>query len=207
MTSPFYSYQVGNGHGLPHDPFKAIIAPRPIGWIASQSKVGITNLAPYSFFNAFNNTPPLIGFSSIGMKDSVTNIRETGEFCWSLANYELADAMNATSASVASDKDEFLLAGLEKRPSDCVSVPHVAASPVSMECKLTQLVHLNDINGDETDAWLVIGQVVAVHIQQQYLDENGLFDTVKADGIMRAGGPVDYFRTLTQARFQMSRPG
>lgn len=207
MTARFHSYSVSAGHGLPHDPFKAIIAPRPIGWIASQSKQGTTNLAPYSFFNAFSNTPPLIGFASIGFKDSVRNIQETGEFCWSLATYELASAMNKTSASVDSNIDEFELAGLKKRQSDIIDVPHVEASPASMECKLTQLIPLTDLDGKETDAWLVIGQVVAVHINEAYLTETGLFDTVKADSITRAGGPADYFRVIEAAKFQLKRPG
>ena len=100
MSDTFYSYQLSNGHGLPHDPFKAIIAPRPIGWIASENQSGIANLAPYSFFNAFNGAPPIIGFASVGFKDSVSNIKATGEFCWSLATRELADAMNASSAVI-----------------------------------------------------------------------------------------------------------
>lgn len=207
MTAHFHSYQISSGHGLPHDPFKAIIAPRPIGWIASQNKQGDVNLAPYSFFNAFSNTPPLIGFSSIGLKDSVNNIRETGEFCWSLATYELANEMNKTSASVDNTVDEFQLAGLEKRQSDLVSTPHVAASPASMECKLTQSIPLTDVNGKETDAWLVVGQVVAVHLNKAFITEDGVFDTVKANSIMRAGGPADYFRVIEAANFKMSRPG
>lgn len=206
MTATFYSYDVSAGHGLPHDPFKAIIAPRPIGWIASQSYSGNTNLAPYSFFNAFNNAPPLIGFSSVGQKDSVNNIRETGEFCWSLASFDLAKAMNKTSAPVATHVDEFELAGLGKRDSAIVSVPHVAESPASLECKLTQLIALTDIDGNETDSWLVIGQVVAVHIQQEYLTAEGAFNTEKAGAILRAGGPADYFRTLAENKFMMYRP-
>ncbi|NVK57506.1 MAG: flavin reductase family protein [Alteromonadaceae bacterium] len=205
MSDNFYSYNVSEGHGLAHDPFKAIIAPRPIGWIASQSNDGIVNLAPYSFFNAFNAAPPIIGFASVGYKDSVSNIEQSGEFCWSLATRNLAESMNQTSAGVPSDVDEFELAGLAKRASRMVAVPHVAASPVSMECKLTQLIQLQDALGKLCDSWLVLGQVVAVHIQQEYL-EDGTFNTVKAGSIMRAGGPGDYFSVSAQTHFFMGRP-
>ena len=205
MSDTFYSYQLSNGHGLPHDPFKAIIAPRPIGWIASENQSGITNLAPYSFFNAFNGAPPIIGFASVGFKDSVSNIKTTGEFCWSLATRELADAMNASSAGVDPEIDEFELAGLQKRSSTLVRVPHVAASPASMECKVTQIIQLNDMHGEACDTWLVLGQVVAVHIQKTYL-KDGVFDTVGANSIMRAGGPGDYFGVSAEAKFFMGRP-
>lgn len=205
MSDTFYSYQLSHGHGLPHDPFKAIIAPRPIGWIASLSESGIANLAPYSFFNAFNGAPPIIGFASVGFKDSVSNIQATGEFCWSLASRELALPMNQSSAGVAATVDEFALAGLEKRASTLVSVPHVAASPASMECKLTQIIQLNDMHGQQCDTWLVLGQVVAVHIQKTFL-KNGVFDTAAANSIMRAGGPGDYFGVSAANRFFMGRP-
>lgn len=205
MSDTFYSYQLSNGHGLPHDPFKAIIAPRPIGWIASQNDSGVANLAPYSFFNAFNGAPPIIGFASVGFKDSVSNIQACGEFCWSLATRELALPMNKSSAGVATEVDEFSLAGLEKRSSTLVKVPHVAASPASMECKLTQIIQLNDMHGKQCDTWLVLGQVVAVHIQQAYLKE-GVFDTAAANSIMRAGGPGDYFGVSKDTKFFMGRP-
>ncbi|MDC8829543.1 flavin reductase family protein [Alteromonas gilva] len=205
MSDNFYSYNVNDGHGLPHDPFKAIIAPRPIGWIASQSADGRANLAPYSFFNAFNAAPPIIGFASVGYKDSVSNIEQRGEFCWSLATRNLAGPMNQSSAGVPAEVDEFELAGLVKRPSRCVAVPHVAASPASMECKLTQLIQLKDVAGTPCDSWLVLGQVVAVHIQQDYLDD-GTFNTAKAGSIMRAGGPGDYFSVSEQTHFFMGRP-
>lgn len=122
-------YEPRLGHGLPHDPFNAIVGPRPIGWIASRDGAGVLNLAPYSFFNAFNYTPPLIGFSSTSRKDTLANIEATGEFVWNLATRELAEAMNASSAMVAPEVDEFALAGLATAPSRVVSVPRVATSP------------------------------------------------------------------------------
>lgn len=107
-----YYYEPANGHGLPHDPFNAIVGPRPIGWISSQDEQGRLNLAPYSFFNAFNYIPPIIGFSSVGRKDSLNNIEKTGEFAWNLATRPLAEAMNQSCAAVAADVDEFALSGL-----------------------------------------------------------------------------------------------
>lgn len=205
MSEQFYSYLVEHGHGLPHDPFKAIIAPRPIGWIASKSLNGVMNLAPYSFFNAFNNTPPIIGFASVGYKDSVKNIEETGEFCWSMATKPLADAMNRTSQPVSADVSEFELAGLDAGSPTQVNVPFVAASPVSMECRLTQIVQLNNTEKQPLDTWVVFGQVVAVHIAHAYLNE-GVFQLVDAQPIMRAGGLGDYFTISADNGFFMGRP-
>ena len=124
-------YEPANGHGLKHDPFNAIVAPRPIGWISSRDAKGNINLAPYSFFNAFCYKPPIVGFSSTSWKDSVSNIQETKEFCWNLSIMDLAKQMNATSAHVAHDVNEFTIAGLTATPSKIVRVPRVAESPVS----------------------------------------------------------------------------
>ncbi|WP_029013571.1 flavin reductase family protein [Niveispirillum irakense] len=199
-------YEPSAGHGLPHDPLNAIIAPRPIGWISSQSKAGIRNLAPYSFFNAFNYRPPIIGFASTGWKDSVANIQETGEFVWNLATRSLAEAMNESAAVVASEVDEFALAGLTPAPSQRVAPPRVAESPVSFECRLTQLIRLQNANGSELDTWLVLGEVVFVRIDRRLLTD-GVYDTVKADPILRGGGPTDYFTISDAQRFHMRRPG
>jgi len=135
-------YEPRNGHGLRHDPFNAIVAPRPIGWISSRDSKGNINLAPYSFFNGFCYTPPIIGFSSTSWKDSVQNIQETKEFVWNLATMDLAQQMNATAAHVAYDVSEFKIAGLTAVPGKLVNVPRVAESPVSFECKLTQIIQL-----------------------------------------------------------------
>ena len=125
-----YFYQPAQGHGLAHDPFNAIVGPRPIGWISSQSATGVLNLAPYSFFNAFNYTPPLIGFASLGRKDTLRNIEATGEFVWNLATRPLADAMNASCAAAPPEVDEFALAGLATAPSRVVQVPRVRSESV-----------------------------------------------------------------------------
>ncbi len=200
-----YFYQPAQGHGLPHDPFNAIVGPRPIGWISSRRAQGGFNLAPYSFFNAFNYTPPIVGFSSVGWKDSVRNIEATGEFAWNLATRPLAEAMNASCAAVPPDVDEFTLAGLAPAASRLIGVPRVAASPVSFECRLTQLVQLQAADGHKVESWLVLGEVVGVHIDPALL-KDGIYDTAAAHPILRGGGPADYFEIGPEALFHMRRP-
>jgi flavin reductase (DIM6/NTAB) family NADH-FMN oxidoreductase RutF len=205
MSSEFHFYEPSAGHGLRHDPFNSIVGPRPIGWIASRDATGVPNLAPYSFFNAFNYTPPIIGFASIGCKDTVRNIQQTREFVWNLATRPLAEAMNQTSATVSSDVDEFALAGLTPVPSRLVSVPRVGESPVSFECRLTQQIQLQTINGDTVQTWLTLGQVVGVHISK-FLLKGDVYDTAAAQPILRAGGPGDYFSIKPDDLFRMTRP-
>jgi flavin reductase (DIM6/NTAB) family NADH-FMN oxidoreductase RutF len=205
MSDDFFTYEPANGHGLPHDPFNAIVGPRPIGWISSHDASGNLNLAPYSFFNAFNYTPPLIGFASIGYKDTVRNIEQTREFAWNLATRPLAGAMNASSASVAPDVDEFKLAGLTPVASLRIGVPRVAESPVSFECRLTQLIQLQTLEGTRVKTWLTLGQVVAVHISKALLKE-GVYDTAAAQPVLRGGGPADYFEIGPAQLFRMARP-
>ncbi len=196
-------YDPSQGHRLAHDPFKAIVAPRVIGWIASQDKEGKVNLAPYSFFGAFATFPYIIGFSSEGRKDSLKNIEATGEFVWNLTSRSLAERMNKTSAPVAHGVDEFDLAGLTKAPGRNVSVPHVAESPASLECKLLQVVQLKQLDGTPMDNWLTLGQVVGVHIRQEFL-KDGIFDTVAANPVMRAGYRGDYLGV--GEAFELIRP-
>jgi len=198
-------YEPKNGHGLKHDPFNAIVAPRPIGWISSRDGKGNVNLAPYSFFNGFCYVPPIIGFSSTSWKDSVNNIRETGEFVWNLATRDLAKQMNATAAHVAREVDEFSIAGLTPAPCRIVGVPRVAESPVSFECKLTQVVQLQRADGRLADAWLTLGEVVAVHIDKAMI-RDGVYQTALAHPIVRAGRRGDYFEIREDAMFEMPRP-
>jgi flavin reductase (DIM6/NTAB) family NADH-FMN oxidoreductase RutF len=198
-------YEPVNGHGLKHDPFNAIIAPRPIGWISSRGAKGHVNLAPYSFFNGFNYIPPIIGFSSTSWKDSVANIQETGEFVWNLATMELAQQMNATSATVPYEVDEFTLAGLTPVPGKIVNVPRVAESPVSFECKLTQIIQLQGADGRKVQGWLTLGEVVAVHIDKKLI-KDGVYQTALARPIVRAGRRGDYFEIRSDAMFEMPRP-
>ena len=200
----FHFYEPAAGHRLPHDPFNAIVAPRPIGWISTLGADGRRNLAPYSFFNAFNYRPPLIGFASQGRKDSLANCEATGEFVWNLATRAQAEAMNASSAS--DDADEFTLAGLEALPSRLVAAPRVAGSPVQFECKVTQIVRLETKEGRALDQWLVLGEAVGIHIDTDLL-EAGIYQTARAHPIVRGGGPADYFEITEDALFQMRRPG
>lgn len=204
MTRDTHSYEPRLGHGLPHDPFNAIVGPRPIGWISTRSEGGVLNLAPYSFFNAFNYVPPIIGFASIGAKDTLRNIEATGEFVWNLATRPLAEAMNQSCAPVGPEVDEFALAGLTPLASTRVAPPRVAESPVTMECRRTQVLQLTGADGQAVPTWLVLGEVVAVHIDRALLT-NGIYDTAAAQPVLRGGGAGDYF-TLGE-RFQMFRPG
>jgi flavin reductase (DIM6/NTAB) family NADH-FMN oxidoreductase RutF len=205
MTNTIHFYEPSKGHGLPHDPFNAIVGPRPIGWISSRAANGWVNLAPYSFFNAFNYVPPIIGFSTIGYKDTVRNVEETGEFVWNLVTRPLAEAMNTTCANVPPDVNEFDLAGLTQIPSKIVNVPRVAQCPVSFECKLTQVVRLEGASGNMVDSWLVLGEVVAVHIEKSLL-KDGIYDTAAAQPILRGGGPGDYFSIGPEQLFKLYRP-
>ena len=200
-----YTYQPRSGHGLPHDPLNAIVGPRPIGWVSSLSASGQRNLAPYSFFNCFNYHPPIIGFASSGWKDSVRNISESKEFVWNLATRPLAEAMNESSASVPPEQDEFALAGLTPIAASHVNVSMVAESPVSFECRLTQLIRLQDVQGTELESWLVLGEVVAIHIDEALL-EDGIYQTAKAQPILRAGGPSAYYGISEDLRFDLVRP-
>ncbi len=198
-------YEPAQGHGLAHDPLNAIIGPRPIGWISSRGADGSINLAPYSFFNAFCYSPPIIGFSSIGSKDSLRNARETREFVWNLATRPLADKMNRTSATVQYGVNEFELAGLTMASSRIVAAPRVADSPVNFECKVTDVVQLHSHQGRPANAWLVLGEVVAVHIAQSVL-KDGIFDSFGAGIILRAGGPGAYAEIRPDSHFDLSRP-
>ena len=205
MSDAIHSYEPRNGHGLPHDPFNAIVGPRPIGWISSHNAAGALNLAPYSFFNAFNYTPPIVGFASVGYKDTLRNIEETGEFVWNLATRPLAEAMNQSCAAVPPEVNEFELAGLTPAASSVISVPRVLESPVAFECRRTQIVQLQGVDGAKVPTWLVLGEVVAVHIAKSLL-KDGVYDTAAAGHILRGGGPADYFTVGPEQLFRMRRP-
>nr|WP_215751326.1 MULTISPECIES: flavin reductase family protein [unclassified Gluconobacter] len=201
----FYTYRPEDGHGLLHDPFNAIIAPRPIGWIATVDEQGASNLAPYSFFNAFNYTPPIIGFSSIGWKDTVRNAKKTGEFVWNLVTQSLVDRMNLSSAAFEQEIDEFEVARLEKTPSCHVRPPRVAASPVQFECRVTQVVQLEASSGDCLETWLTLGEVVEIHIDRSPV-RDGIYDTAAARPVLRAGGPGWYSEVTEGSMFDLRRP-
>ena len=205
MTVDTHFYEPRLGHGLPHDPFNAIVGPRPIGWISTVDAQGRPNLAPYSFFNAFNYTPPIVGFASIGAKDTLRNARRSGEFVWNLATRPLAEAMNASCASVPPEVNEFELAGLTPLASRLIGAPRVAESPVSFECRVTQVIQLHGADGAQVETWLTLGEVVAVHIARHLL-KDGVYDTAAARPILRGGGAGDYFEIEPQQLFRMTRP-
>ena len=200
-----YVYEPSDGHGLRHDPFVAIVAPRPIGWISTQGVGGGRNLAPYSFFNAFNYRPPIIGFSSIGWKDTLRNAQETGVVVWNLATRALAERMNQTSARYAYSEDEFVRAGVTPEPGRLVNAPRVAESPVAFECKVSQIVAMRTAAGRTVDTWVVFGEVVAVQINEDLICD-GVYDKAGGAPIMRGGGTEEYFTIGAEQRFAIARP-
>jgi flavin reductase (DIM6/NTAB) family NADH-FMN oxidoreductase RutF len=195
-------YEPKSGHPLPHDPFKSCIVPRPIGWISTLSRGGIPNLAPFSYFNAVCDDPPTVLFSASGkhvegsIKDSALNAKETGEFVYNMATWELREPMNRSSASVPRSVDEFEIAGLEKAPSRIVKPPRVAQSPVQFECKTVRIVELSPLNT------IVFGEVVGIHIDERIVT-NGRIDLTKALPIARLGY-MEY--TVVREIFEMRRP-
>lgn len=197
-------YEPKSGHGLPHNPFNAIVTPRPIGWISTRSADGHDNLAPYSFFNAVAYEPPQVMFASTGVKDdrdfgkdTVSNIRETGVFACNVVSYALRDAMNATSASLPYDTDEFAAAGLDKAACDTIDCAYVTAAPAVLECKLTQIV---DLPGAANKA--VFGEVTGVRIRDEFL-KDGIFDVTAYQPLSRLGYR-DY--SVVRDLFSLTRP-
>lgn len=192
---------VKNDHGFPNDPFKALVAPRPIGWISTVSTSGNVNLAPFSYFNAFAQAPHYVAFGIGPPKDTLHNVEATGEFAFSMATWDLREQMNATSAHVAAEVDEFELAGLEKAPCRLIRPPRVAASPVSLECRLFQIVPLPNDDGS-VEHHMVIGRVLGVHIDDRYIHD-GRVDTAAMKPIARLG--YSEYATVTEA-WRMRRP-
>ena len=200
----FYEPHLRDRSLLPHDPFKALVAPRPIGWISTLGRGGEVNLAPYSFFNAVGEGPEMLGFSASGPKDSPTFAGAAEEFVWNLATWELRKAMNATSATLPRGASEFEHAGLEMAPSRLVGPPRVAASPCSMECRVVHTVELPDVDGRPAGQFLVVGQVIGVHLDERYVRDDGIVDTVALQPIARLGYLGDY--TVVRELFDMRRP-
>ncbi|MEM8789002.1 MAG: flavin reductase family protein [Pseudomonadota bacterium] len=192
-------------HGLPHNPFKAMVSPRPIGWISTIDERGRPNLAPYSFFNAIADAPPLVMFSNTGTKDdqpyakdTVANIRATGEFATNIVGLGMRDAMNASSGPLPAGENEFTAAGLEQAPCELIRPPRVAGAPGAFECKLWRIV---DLPGDHNV--MVIGEVVGVHIDDAMLTD-GRFDVMKYQPLSRLG--YRDYATVTEV-FSLNRPG
>lgn len=198
-------YQPKDGHPLPHNPFKAIVSPRPIAWVSTQDADGVSNLAPYSFFNALADTPPQVMFSSNGGKvdqlegkDSLANIRATGVFCINIVEEAMKDAMNISSAPAAKSVDEFERAGLEAAQCDTIDCPRVLGAPASLECRMTQIVPLLGDN-----SFMVIGEVTGVHLRDNCL-KDGIFDVTTFRPLARLGYK-DY--SVVENTFTLARPG
>jgi flavin reductase (DIM6/NTAB) family NADH-FMN oxidoreductase RutF len=187
---------------FPHDPFKALVVPRPIGWISTLSTKGELNLAPYSYFNAFSSVPPIVGFSSEGEKDSSTFAMESGEFVWSMATYPLREQMNLSSAPLPRGESEFAHAGLETAACRLVKPPRVAASPAAFECRVTELVKLKDLDGSDSGRRLVLGRVVGIHLDERFV-RAGRVDSAAMRPIARGG--YDEYSVVDQV-FSMPRP-
>ena len=187
---------------LPRDPFKAIVAPRPIGWISTRALDGRVNLAPYSYFNGFCSAPPIVGFSSEGWKDSASFARESGEFVANLATLELRERMNETSAPFARGDNEFARVGLTMAECRLVAAPRVAESPAALECKVVEVIEIRSISGEWSGSVLTIGEVVAFHIDDEYLAD-GRFDIARAHSLARCGYQ-DY--AAVEKVFSMPRP-
>jgi flavin reductase (DIM6/NTAB) family NADH-FMN oxidoreductase RutF len=198
-------YRPEDGHGLPHNPFNAIVTPRPIGWISTRGTDGSENLAPYSFFNAVAYVPPQVMFASTGektdrdgTKDSVSNIRETGVFCVNIVEYAARDVMNASSGSYGRDTDEFELAGIDREECRTIACSRVAGTPAALECRLTEIISLKGAAN-----FLVLGEVTGIHLRDEAL-KDGMFDVTTFQPLARLGYR-DYAR-VTEL-FSMTRPG
>lgn len=197
-------YRPEDGHGLPHNPFNAIVTPRPIGWISTRDSQGRDNLAPYSFFNAIAYVPPQVMFASTGVKedrdgtkDSVSAIRETGVFCVNIVSAALRDAMNASSATLPAGTDEFAHAGLAKAECTSINAARVAAAPAALECKMTQIIKLQGENNH-----LVLGEVTGIYLDDACL-KNGRFDITTFHPLARLG--YRDYSTVTEL-FELGRP-
>ncbi|WP_011296054.1 flavin reductase family protein [Cupriavidus necator] len=200
-----YSYLVRDGHDLVHDPVPGILGPRPIGWISTCDSSGRPRLQTYSFFGIFNYVPPIVGFASVGGTESVNNAELTGEFAYNLATRPLAGCVNQTIVPALTEMDEFERSGLTKIRSIAIAAPRVAESPVSLECRVTSIQQLNGLDSEALNTWLVLGEVVAVHINRELLCD-GFYDTVAAQPILRGGGACDYFEVLQAGKFRMTHP-
>jgi flavin reductase (DIM6/NTAB) family NADH-FMN oxidoreductase RutF len=188
---------------LPHDPFKAIVAPRPIGWVSSLGLDGELNLAPYSFFNAVCDRPPMIAFSSSGRKDSMTFAGGRGEFVWNMPTWDLREQMNLSSKELPRGESEFAFAGLHTAPSRGVAPPRVAEAHVAFECRVLSVTELFDLEGASAEHFLVLGQVVGVHIDEAYISD-GRVDTARLRPIARCGYREEY--AVVEKLFAMWRP-
>ena len=198
-------YRPEDGHGLPRNPFNAVVAPRPIGWISTRDGAGAENLAPYSFFNAVAYVPPQVMFSSTsakpdrdGTKDSMANIRDAGVFCVNIVEYAMRDAMNLSSGPWDREVDEFDKAGIERAECRTIACSRVARAPANLECRLTQIVTLPGKAN-----FMALGQVTGIHLRDDCLVD-GIFDVTRFNPVARLGYS-DY--STVRELFSLTRPG
>ena len=190
-------YRPADGHGLPHNPFNAIVTPRPIGWIATRGAKG-DNLAPYSFFNAAAYSPPQVTFASTGVKDSLTNIRATGVFSVNIVAAAMLHPMSETSATLPPEVDEFAHAGVARAECAVIDCPRVDGAPATLECTVVEIITLRG-----RDNFLVIGEVVGIHLRDDCL-VGGRFDVTRFQPLARMGYR-DY--AVVSEVFELRRPG
>lgn len=192
--SAYHSYDPADGHGLPHDPLRAIVSPRPIAWISTLGADGRANLAPYSFFNIYSYAPPILIFGSLGEKDTLRNAVATGELVCNIVSQEMAPAMAQTAWAYPGDVDEFEALGLAKVHSEIVAAPRLSDAPVSIECKVVQHQRLTDADGRQLDATIVMAQALRIHIRQDRLVD-GIYDISRVGVVARCGYAGDYVAT------------
>ncbi len=198
----FYKPQERDTDLLPHSPWTALVAPRPIGWISTRNQEGAINIAPYSFFNAVAYSPPMVIVSSDSWKDTLTFANDSGEFVWNIATWDLREQMNLTSAELERGVNEFDFAKLEMAPCKLVKTPRVAASPVSFECKVAKIMPVVDASGNEMKNRLMLGEVIGIHIDDRFV-RNGRVDTAAMKPIARCG--YNDYAVVTEL-FEMKRP-
>jgi flavin reductase (DIM6/NTAB) family NADH-FMN oxidoreductase RutF len=193
-----------NNHGLPHNPIKALIGPRPIGWISALSAKGELNLSPYSFFNMVGQNPTLVAFSSVGYKDAIAFVEESKEFVCNIVTWDLREEMNKTAANLPRGESELAHAGLTTAPSHFIKTPRVAEASAALECRWVQTIQPSTVDGQKMDQYIILGQVMGVFIDDRFI-QDGLVDTAAMRPIMRAGY-FDYFVATPETKFSIARP-
>lgn len=200
----YHYFSAARHHGLARNPLKAIVGPRPIAWVSTLSSTGVGNLAPYSFFNMISDRPPMLMFSSVGYKDTVRNIEATGEFSISLVSRALSDEMNLSSQDFPPEIDEFDVCGAQRMACQAIKPPAVAGSPAILECRAVEVKRLADLDQHAIDVWMVIGQILGVHVDRACLTD-GQFRTELANPILRAGYADEYWEIGNSGKFLMER--
>ena len=201
---PYHYFATADHHGLAHNPLKAIVGPRPIAWVSTLSREGVGNLAPYSFFNLISDHPPMLMFSSAGYKDTVRNIAETGAFSLSLVSRAHAAGMSLSSRDFPPEIDEFDACGIQRMACRAIQPPAVAGSPVILECRAVEVKQLADLEHRPLDMWMVIGQIIGIHIARTCLTD-GLYRTERANPVLRGGYTDEYWEIGDTGKFLMER--